>query len=381
MKNTFLCISLILLMCAAAFAQTTAFTYQGRLSDGGAAANGSYDLGFALFDAASGGAQIGATLTRPAVAVSNGIFTVTLDFGASPFAAGANRFLEIAVKRPADATFTTLAPRQQLTSSPYSVQSLSATTANGLSASCVGCVTNAQINSISGGKVTGTVANAANAQNVTGVVGVSNGGTGLSSSGAAGNFLRSSGGTWTSSALQSADIPAGSPNYIQNQSAAAQSASMRIDGQIRTGNLLRVGSETGTTDLPGEFITGFGGLVIRRVDSRTLNGTIARTDVLQLGRDGTNAGLWIYYSAALTSPQTVHCTGVNSSGVTVNSRIMLPAGTASGGTRIYSDTQNLEYVQCSFGDTFNDNHVTQVVLQRYQNDNYWIGTVTSTFNQ
>ena len=38
----------------------TAFTYQGRLTDAGNPANGSYDLQLALFDAASGGAQVGA---------------------------------------------------------------------------------------------------------------------------------------------------------------------------------------------------------------------------------------------------------------------------------------------------------------------------------
>ncbi|MGI8639173.1 MAG: hypothetical protein ACR2MG_04395 [Pyrinomonadaceae bacterium] len=383
LQSIFIALIFVCLTANVAFAQTTAFNYQGKLTDSGTP-QAIYQMEFRLYGSAGGNDQIGATITNGNVAVNQGVFTVLLDFDTSagaPAFPGADRFLQISVRRSASESFVTLNPRQQITSSPYSIRTLSATSADALSGSCIGCVTNAQINSIDGGKVTGTVANAANAQNVTGVVGVSNGGTGLSSSGAAGNFLRSSGGTWTSSALQAADIPAGNANYIQNQSAVAQSASMRIDGQIRTGNMLRVGSETGTTNVPGEFITGFGGLVIRRIESRNLNGVIARTDVLQLGRDGTAAGLWIYYSAALTSPQTVHCTGVNSSGATVNSRRMLPVGTPSGGIQIYSDAQNLEYVQCSFGDTFNDKHVTQVVLQRYQNDSYWIGTVTSTYNQ
>src|SRR5437763_15457957 len=46
-----------------AFAQTTSFTYQGRLTDGGTAANGNYDLQFAIFDSLSGGAQVGSTQT------------------------------------------------------------------------------------------------------------------------------------------------------------------------------------------------------------------------------------------------------------------------------------------------------------------------------
>src|SRR5438067_7537317 len=78
-------------------AQTSSFTYQGRLTDGGTAANGNYDLQFALFDSLSGGAQIGATQTINTVLVTNGVFTVNLEFGASSFP-GADRFLEISTR-------------------------------------------------------------------------------------------------------------------------------------------------------------------------------------------------------------------------------------------------------------------------------------------
>ena len=168
-------------MLLTAAAQTATFTYQGRLTDTSTAANGTYDLGFALFDAATGGNQIGAAQTRPAVNVSNGIFTVLLDFGANPFASGANRYLEIAVKRPADTDSTTLTPRQQLTSSPFSIQSLSAKTSDALSANCVACVTSSQIDSVDAAKINGTVGSAntaTTAGNVSDIVAVANGGTG-----------------------------------------------------------------------------------------------------------------------------------------------------------------------------------------------------------
>src|SRR6184192_1594704 len=80
-----------------ALAQTTAFTYQGRLTDGGTSANGNYDLQFALWDSSSGGSQIGATQNFSNIGVSSGIFTVTLDFGANAFP-GTNRFLEISAR-------------------------------------------------------------------------------------------------------------------------------------------------------------------------------------------------------------------------------------------------------------------------------------------
>lgn len=110
-------------------AQTTAFTYQGKLTDAGNPAAGNYDLQFKLFDALNGGTQQGSTFTNPMVVVSNGIFTVTLDFGASVFP-GANRWLEVGV-RPAGSVnpYTVLAPRQPITSTPYAIQSLNATNA------------------------------------------------------------------------------------------------------------------------------------------------------------------------------------------------------------------------------------------------------------
>src|SRR5262249_30236585 len=62
------------------------------------------------------------------VQATAGIFTITLDFGASPFTSAAANSLEIAV-RPGLSTgaYTTLSPRQPLTSSPYSIQSGTAT--------------------------------------------------------------------------------------------------------------------------------------------------------------------------------------------------------------------------------------------------------------
>src|SRR5207237_10545021 len=118
----------ILFGASEALAQTTSFTYQGRLTDGGTAANGNYDLQFALFDSPSGGTQIGSTQTLNTVAVSNGVFTVSLDFGASAFT-GASRFLEIS-ERPTRGSLTLLTPRQQVTSTPYAIRSANASSAD-----------------------------------------------------------------------------------------------------------------------------------------------------------------------------------------------------------------------------------------------------------
>ena len=100
-------------------AQGTAFTYQGRLNDANGPASGIYDLRFAIYDAASLGAQQGYLLTNSPTAVTNGLFTVTLDFG-NQFN-GASRWLEIAVRTNGSDTFATLAPRQALTPTPYAL--------------------------------------------------------------------------------------------------------------------------------------------------------------------------------------------------------------------------------------------------------------------
>lgn len=109
-----------------ATALTTTFTYQGRLTDGGSPANGTYDLRFVLYDAETGGSQVGAIVTRDDVTVANGLFSVELNFGATAFYGDA-RWLEIAV-RPGSSTgtFTTLSPRQPVSPAPYALYAVAA---------------------------------------------------------------------------------------------------------------------------------------------------------------------------------------------------------------------------------------------------------------
>jgi hypothetical protein len=101
-------------------AQGTAFTYQGRLSGGGAPAAGFYDLRFTVYDAATAGSAVSGTLTDSVFAITNGVFTVQLDFGPGIFP-GAARWLEIAVRTNGANAFITLSPRQLQTAAPYAV--------------------------------------------------------------------------------------------------------------------------------------------------------------------------------------------------------------------------------------------------------------------
>src|SRR5437899_3175705 len=122
----------LLLSLASAFAQGTAFTYQGRLTAGTNAASGNYDLRFYLRDALTVGNPVVNTNTLAPVAVSNGFFTVTLDFGAGIFT-GPARWLEIGLRtNGSTAAYTTLAPRQKLTPSPYAIFATTAGSADGI---------------------------------------------------------------------------------------------------------------------------------------------------------------------------------------------------------------------------------------------------------
>ncbi|QYO65851.1 hypothetical protein [Leptolyngbya sp. 7M] len=159
---------LLLIVIETSYAQTSSFTYQGKLTEMHTIANGPYDLMFRLYDSAVGGDQIdgaaacnGVTSGSPDavcddVSVSGGIFSVKLSFGEAAFINGEPRFLEIHV-RPGASTgeYTQLTPRQEITSTPFSVKSLRAAAADSLSTACVLCVTDAKIRSIDANKLTG----------------------------------------------------------------------------------------------------------------------------------------------------------------------------------------------------------------------------------
>ena len=78
MKRILLITTIIALATMTIASQTTAFTYQGSLNSSGVVANGNHDFEFVLFD--SGGTQLGSPITQSGVAVTNGVFAVSLDF-------------------------------------------------------------------------------------------------------------------------------------------------------------------------------------------------------------------------------------------------------------------------------------------------------------
>ncbi|MHC4528391.1 MAG: carbohydrate-binding protein, partial [Planctomycetota bacterium] len=102
----------------------TAFTYQGRLIDANNPADGLYDLTFRLYESNVGETRAANDVNVGDVNVSDGYFTVELDFGDGAFD-GDGRWLEIGV-RPGEMNdpnvYTTLSPRQEVTPTPYALQ-------------------------------------------------------------------------------------------------------------------------------------------------------------------------------------------------------------------------------------------------------------------
>lgn len=113
-------LTLGVILSGQAFAQGTAFSYQGRLSDGGSPANAIYDFRFGVYNQVTNGLIVGPMVTNSAVPVTNGLFVVTLDFGPNIFT-GTNLWLDIAVRATNVSTFTALAPRQPILPVPYAI--------------------------------------------------------------------------------------------------------------------------------------------------------------------------------------------------------------------------------------------------------------------
>jgi hypothetical protein len=101
----------------------SAFTYQGQLAAGPDPVTADCSMAFRLYDAADSGAEVASPITT-SVSVEAGLFTVQLDFGATPFA-GEARWLGIRVMCDGDAGYADLG-RQALTPTPYALYALGA---------------------------------------------------------------------------------------------------------------------------------------------------------------------------------------------------------------------------------------------------------------
>ncbi len=130
-RHSLAALSALALSAACGLAQSTAFTYQGQLKVSGQPVTGTQDMRFSLFTAATGGTQLGTTQCVDNVAVADGLFTVTIDFG-SQFVTPGAKFLLIEARADtglacANTTgFTALSPRQTVNATPIATHAKSA---------------------------------------------------------------------------------------------------------------------------------------------------------------------------------------------------------------------------------------------------------------
>lgn len=268
------CQSLLLtiVLCAAAaatHAQTTEFTYQGRLMNSAVPASGNYDFEFRLYDAATAGALLG-TQTRTGVAVTNGVFTVRLDYG-NVFEATGERWIDITVRVSGGGAYTPLNPRQPITSAPLATRANTATNAD-------------------------QATNAVNAENA------SNANLALNSQQlgglAAAQFV-----TTNDSRLSDPRAPlAGSANYVQNTT-TQQTGSFNISGSGTAGTLSA--TSISANNINGSAISG--GFVNM---TTVIGGTVNTTGSYNVD------GVTFLNGGVGTTPQSVHL-GLNA-GAAVN---------------------------------------------------------------
>ena len=166
-RRALIFVILALVLAANAFAQSSAFNYQGRLNDQGSAAGGTYLLQVKLYDAPAGGNQVGVTLNDVLVTAENGVFSADLDFGAASFSGG-DRYLEVSVRKTANDPYTLLTPRQKISSTPYATRAASTASADSFNGSLSGDVSGTQgatvVQSV-GGQTAANVAGGAQAAN------------------------------------------------------------------------------------------------------------------------------------------------------------------------------------------------------------------------
>lgn len=245
--------------CGLAHAQPlgTSFTYQGSLRNAGAPAQGVHDLRFRLYDAASGGNQVGATLCADNVGVADGLFTTTLDFGA--VFGGSQRFLEIDVRPDAglgcaNATgFVTLSPRQPVSAAPNALFSLvsssagNATQLGGLGASFYTNAANLSAGTLPDARLATTVARTNVAQTFTGAMTFANASSVFNGSGAGLTALNASNITTgtLADALHSSNIPRLNATNVfsalANRFAEVNVDAFETNNGTFSGGLLRLG--------------------------------------------------------------------------------------------------------------------------------------------
>jgi len=105
------------LFLGAGFVQAEPFVFQGQLNEAGSPADGVYDLIFDIYDVETDGSPLAGTVVIDDQQVTNGNFTVELDFG--DVFDGSSRWISIGVRAGDEVgSYTALNPRAKVGNSP-----------------------------------------------------------------------------------------------------------------------------------------------------------------------------------------------------------------------------------------------------------------------
>ncbi len=253
-------------LCGSDGANSRLITYQGKLSDGAAAANGVYDLQFQLFNQLAGGTARTSLITLDDVQVTNGVFTVRLDLGAGAltedYSAGSsaagnlklnpaildaqNSFFEIGVRAgTSTGAYTILTPRQPITAVPLAMRANTANNAfRAAYADYLGGLRPDEFAKANDPRLTDARTPTAGSSNyIQNTTTQQSGNFNISGSGTIGGNL-------TVAGTLNATLPSNSPNYIQNTTTQQSNTNFNISGDGKVGGTLRATTTniTGATE-------------------------------------------------------------------------------------------------------------------------------------
>ena len=122
MKTAIMVVLLIISTTTLSAPVGSRFSYQGQLQFNDISVTGAYDFKIELWTQLTGGGFFGPALEIADVEVTDGIFTLELDFTESPFT-GDDLFLKIQVREGASTgNYITMSPRQRINATPYAIQ-------------------------------------------------------------------------------------------------------------------------------------------------------------------------------------------------------------------------------------------------------------------
>ncbi len=165
-------------------------------------------------------------------------------------------------------------------------------------------------------------------------------------------------------------------------------------GLLQVSGPIRAGSETGTTDAPTLNIAGsefsYSGIVTRRVVSGNLtaNSIVARTNVMQIERDGTPGGMRFRWYASGPAVQSVRGIAMSQSGTLIAIRAEAANAFTGGVQQLFADADSIIWAHLFFGNLYNASHTAELTISRSlafgsaaEGGRYWTGHLVTTFDQ